>query len=163
MSIDLYVTAGNLAVGGEMDVQVGYLLAIVAGTVDGTITFDAAAAGGKGQFKGGSKVIQAVADAGNVMPTEFRGIVSKGCKVLRAAGAELLVAGLSNEARFDAVTKFVRAHGGISAYYAVLFPSEKKETSVTLAQMVANLLAWSVKNDIEASSVVAEVLAQVQG
>lgn len=156
---NFYAMSAAFQVNGTEDIQVGYLLPVVVAFRDGTMTYDADARKGKGGFKGGSKVEQLVADqTTSVLPTEFRGVISKAATVIRDMGAELLT--VADDELVDAVRAFIQAHGSISALYSKL--DNKVKASRTIAAIVASMFAETNKNEYSVSDVVAEVLAQAE-
>lgn len=158
-----YGEAGLLVEAGTANVQVGYWMAAIVGLTDGTVSFNAEAANGKGQFKGASKIIKACDEAGHAMPQEYKGLLSKALKVLWHADVRLHWVGGTPEVARASAEQVFRALGGVSSAYAALFPADESEMSGwNLIQAVATLLATATKRDITVEAVLEEVLTQCE-
>lgn len=90
-----------------------------------------------------------------------RGRLSKAGKCVRYVIAEIqgIAEDISAENCQEAIEYLVETYGSLNDAYSELFAKDPKEP--TLADMVANLLKWADKHEVEHALVLAEVTKQV--
>ena len=159
INIDNVKLASELAVSGETSVQEGYFMAVIEGVRSGVLSFDPSAADGKGQWKGNAAIVKACAEFG--MPAQFKGLVSKACRVLAADQPNIKY--VTPGEVYQLACEQVKVHGGVSRRYAELFPADDEGDKWVLAAAVATLFAAASKREVSVETVVAEVLAQAEG
>jgi hypothetical protein len=156
----LFVKADNaLAQGSTFRFQAA-LFAVSSANIAKDMSFHADGNNGKGAWKGGKPTMAKIVAQNPNVKDSYTGDLSKGGKILAEFAPEILTMH-DDDARFEAIVEFVDKCGkGLDAMYAEA-QGPKPPSSATLPQMVANLLAWAAKNDIDGTAVLAEVMAQV--
>jgi hypothetical protein len=155
--------AGVKLASASDNLSVAKAYAVATAFHEGIMSYDATAKDGKGGFKGGKALYQALCDGaeavGLTVPDEMEGQISKIARVLVDYGRHLLDLGHA-QTRWDGCAEFVRQHKDLAAMYNKVYAKDKGPAS--LSQMVANLLAWSAKNGHENADVLAEMIAQCE-
>jgi len=158
--------AGARLVRSAEEVSLVKLYGVATAFYEGIISYDPNGSNGRGRFKGGSDVVQVMADGAasvGVLPTEFTPqYVAKIARVLVDHGRYLLDLA-TPEVREKGCREWIVQHGDPVSFYNSVQDSKKDSDGATLSQMVANLLSWASKNDLDMASVVAEVVAQCEG
>ena len=135
---------------------VGATFAVSSAYLAKDMTYDESGNNGKGSWKGGTATMKKIMATNPNCSDSFTGDLSKAGKVLQFFGVEIL--GIWDDAeRLAACEALVATLDKTldEAYNEAKEPKEKK--GATLAQMVANLLAWAEKNGYDGVDVETEV------
>lgn len=130
-----YANAANAMVAGADGENIGKLFAVATALADGTMYWDAEAADGKGQYKGGTALANACREAcdnADRFPTGFKGQISKICSAL---AMHPLGKVKGDEARYAACVEWVAAYGS-----PLQFGEKAERKADTLAKIVADAL-----------------------